>query len=230
MKKLYLVALGPSLNREVSINRLVSLGHCGPWFYSIPNTFCIYSQFTARMIFDALHNPADPAENLIVTEMPTDNSLGWLPQQHCNVIRENSIVHDYNLQFSGYWIDEKRAFLPPAAGVYCVYSCVPMKNNTLNITRLLYIGKAVNICERHQNHEKHDSWQAYAGAAQKLCYSYALLQQSSLSVCEAALIYRHQPPCNEANKDSFLHSTTRIRTFGANLFLDNEFLLNTTQG
>ena len=100
MKKLYLVAMWATHNREASIDRLVSLGHCGPWFYSIPNTFCIYSQFDARKIFDALHNPADPAENLIVTEMPTANFMGWLPQRHCDVIRGNSIVHDYNLQFS----------------------------------------------------------------------------------------------------------------------------------
>ena len=228
MKKLYLVALGPSLNREASINRLVSLGHCGPWFYSIPNTFCIYSQFNARKIFDALHNPLDPVENLIVTEMPTVNSLGWVPQQHVNLIRENSIVHNYDLQFLGYWPDEKRNFLPNASGVYCVYSCIPMQNNTLNITRLLYIGKAANIQERHQDNEKHGFWQTFVGAGQKLCYSCALLAQESLPVCEAALIYRHQPPCNEACKESFLHSTTRVRTSGANLYLDNEFVLSKT--
>ena len=229
MKKLYLVALGTSLNREASISRLVSLGHCGPWFYSIPNTFCIYSQFNARTIFDALHNPADPTENIIVTEMPTANSLGWLPQQHCDVIRDNSIVHDYNLHFTGYWLDERRSFLPDVSGVYCVYSCVPLQDNTLNVTRLLYIGKAANIRERCQNHEKRGLLQASIGMGLKLCYSYAPMSQTSLSVCEEALIYRHQPPCNEAFKESFLHNITHVRTSGANLYLSPEFVLNKTQ-
>lgn len=230
MRKLYLVALGPSLNREVSINRLMSLGQCGPWFYSIPNTFCIYSQLKARAIFEALHNPLDPKENLIVTEMPTANSMGWLPKRHCDCIRDNFVVHDYTLQFVGYWIDEKRSLLPETSGIYCVYSCIPQQNNSLNVTRLLYIGKANNIRERHQNHKKHDFWLACAGIGQTLCYSYAPMARNSLSVCEAALIYRHQPPCNEACTESFLHSTTRVHTSGANLYLAEDFILNRTEG
>ena len=226
-----MVALGPTLNRDLSIKRLMDSGTCcGPWFYSIPNTFCIYSNLKANDLFKTLHNPHDANENLMVTEVPSHNSLGWLPRQHCNFINDNSVVHDYKLQFNGYWIDDKRHFLPHSSGIYCVYTCAPSQNNTLKLIDLLYIGKAVDIHDRHISHEKHDDWQKRVGFGQTLCYSYAILSKNSLSICESAMIYRHQPICNELNKGSFPHSRTHIQTFGENVFLSPDFTIDHTEG
>ena len=229
MKKLYLVALGPSLNRDASISILMAKGHCGPWFYSIPNTFCIYSQYTANAIFEALHNPQDVTENLLITEIPTDNYMAWLPRQHCDYIRNNFVVHDYTLQFVGYWIDERREYMPVYSGVYCVYACSKRSDGSLDLLRLLYIGNAKNLNSELSHHAKRPLWFASAGAGNDICYSCAALDWRSLSVCESALIFQHKPVCNEANKESFLHQATRVRTSGANFLLMADFITQKTQ-
>lgn len=227
MKKLYLVALGPTINRDVAINRLAQLPGYGPWFYSLPSTFCIYSNARAVDIFNVLHNPFDTNENLLITEVPS-NCAGWLPQAHCNLIAQNSEVHSYFLNFKGYWVDGRQSLLPDTSGIYCVYSCKVLPDSQLSVSRLLYIGKANNIRSRHLNHERLDAWKQCLSINETLCFSCAELPIKSLSVCEAAMIYKHQPPCNEQCKDGFYHSTTHVGTSGANLYLVPDFIVYKT--
>ena len=224
MKKLYMVAVGPTIDRDVAIGRLEQLSGYGPWFYSMPNMFCIYSRGTAIDIFNVLHNPNDVNEQLFVTEVPA-NSAGWLPKQHCDLMAQNSVVHSYSLNFRGYWVDGRQVELPASPGIYCVYACGVMSDLRLSVSRLLYIGKAENLKARHMNHERHEDWKRWIGPGETLCFSCAELPIQSLSVCEAALIYKHQPCCNDQLRDSFHHSTTQVVTSGANVHLSTNFTL-----
>ncbi len=228
MKKLYLIALGATINRDAAVKRLEQVSGNGPWFYSIPNTICIYSENRATDIFNLLHDPTDAKENLFVTEVPAANSMGWIPQAHCNLIAQNSIVHDYTLNFIGYWVDGRQMQMPERAGIYCVYTCNVRSDQQLEISRLLYIGKAENIKARNVNHERHDDWKRYCGPGETLCFSCAELQSKSLDVCESALIFKHKPVCNDQLKDGFYRSPTHIVTTGANLYLSPDFIVYKT--
>lgn len=222
MKKLYLVALGETINRDVAIERLGRNPGYGPWFYSIPNTFCIYSSGKAMDLFNLLHDPTDEKENLFVTEVPV-NSAGWIPKAHCDLMKKNAIVHSYNLNFRGYWVDGRQFEMPDVSGVYCVYACSVLPNLKLNISNLLYIGKAERLRSRHLNHERHEDWKKYLQQGETLCFSCAELPRQSLSVCESALIFKHKPNGNDELKDGFYRSATHVVTSGANLYLSPDF-------
>ena len=223
MKKLYLVACVLTVDREGAVAKLEKMPGCGPWFYSMPNSFCIFSERRAGELFNLLHNPSDANENLLVTEMPTGNYSGWLPQAHCDLVQRNSIVHRYELDFVGFWTEGRQGAMPAGSGVYCVYACVPQPDTTLSLLRLLYIGRSENIQRRLCAHEKTGLWKSLLRDGEKLCYSYASVPSRSLEVCEAALIFWHRPPCNDQSTSGFYHSTTTVRTKGSNLFLSPEF-------
>lgn len=227
MKKLYLVALGQTINRDVAIARLSRESGYGPWFYSIPNTFCIYSSGKAMDLFNLLHDPTDVKENLFVTEVPA-NSTGWLPKAHCELMKMNAIVHSYNLSFRGYWVDGQLSGMPEASGIYCVYACSVLPDLKLSITDLLYIGKEDNLRARHMNHERHEEWKRYLRQGETLCFSCAELPSQSLAVCEAALIFKHKPIGNAELKESFCRSATQVKTSGANLYLSPDFTVYKT--
>lgn len=223
MKKLYLIALGPSVNRESAVAQLEKVPGCGPWFYSMPGTFCIFSDRTASSLFGLLHNPADPNENLLVTEMPTGNYSGWLPQEHCRLVQENSTVHEYDLDFRGYWQEGRQEAMPVLSGIYCVYACTPQADGTLSIRKLLYVDSARDVRQRILNDDRKCLWRQFLQPGENLCYSCASLADKSHEVCKAALVYRHQPCCNEQANEGFRHGTTHIRTKGDNLHLSTEF-------
>ena len=228
MRKLYMIALGPTINREAVVRRLEKKPGCGPWFYSIPNTVFIYSVGRATDLFNELHDPSDEKENLFVSEVPLSNAAGWLPKAHCALIAQNSIVHSYCLDFRGYWVDGRQSEMPESSGIYCVYACRVMANQKLSVSRLLYIGMAHNLRTRQMNHERHEEWQRCLRPGETLCFSCAELAVKSLSVCVAAMVFRHKPPCNDQLKDGFFRSTTQIRTTGANLYLLPEFVVYRT--
>ena len=110
---------------------------------------------SAYEIYSKIRNRFPGDDRVFITEVPMDNCQGWIPQKHWNMIYANDVVHDYDLKFNGYWVSGNEHLLPCYSGIYCVYSCIDnASDKTVSLTRLLYIGCAENIRERHKNHEK----------------------------------------------------------------------------
>lgn len=138
-------------------------------------------------------------------------------------------METYNLDFKGFYLDCDKNSLPKDAGIYCVYSCKYNKktDRVCNLV-LLYIGESENINERHKdnNHEHYEDFLSYLDDDETLCYSYSLIRnEDDRKRCEAALIYKMQPPINSKCKDSFDYQTTKIVTSGNNSKLCNSFIL-----
>ena len=230
MRKLYLVASSEAIARKELTDYIESIPECSDWFYSIPNCTFVFASMSAHELFTKVRNRFPGDSRMFVTEVPTDNCQGWIPQKHWNLIYANDVVHDYDLRFDGYWVSGDEHLLPNYSGIYCVYSCKDnFSNKTVSLTRLLYIGRAENINERHKCHEKIALWKSCLNIGETLCYSCAALPKKSLVICESALICAHQPlPCNETGDKAFWHDKTHIKTSGCNRFLKPDFNVSKT--
>lgn len=229
MRKLYLIATANAIPREGLTACLETIQGCGPWFYSIPNTTFVFSNLSANELYGQIKRRFPGDDRLFVSEAPADNIQGWIPQDHWNIIHANNIVHDYELKFEGYWTRGNEGWLPACSGVYCVYSCIEHEaTKTVNLLKLLYIGRANDIRKRHMNHEKLAYWLNSLKEGETLCYSYARLPVRSLAICEAAMIFHHKPPCNEIGDLGFYHEKTRVVTSGCNRFLVSKFIVPRT--
>ena len=133
----------------------------------------------------------------------------------------------YELDFKGYWVEEKWSSLPNEAGIYCVYAATRSeRTNNLTKPRLLYIGEAEDIRKRVPQNPKdrRDKWKRKLTDEEILCVSYALIEpESARKRAEAAMINWHQPPCNKEYKDSFPFPQTTIVTSGKKARLDAKF-------
>ena len=137
--------------------------------------------------------------------------------------------HSYNLVFDGYYLEGAEDRFSHISGIYCVYASTYNKlKDGVSIRKLLYIGKAEGFRKRHNPHEKKAAWKQELLGGEILCYSMAPLAINSLIICEAAMIYQHQPDCNGDCKDDFHHDTTDVRTSGMNRGLLSDFTVNRT--
>ena len=230
MNKLYLIASGEAIPRNELTAFLESIPECSNWFYSIPNVTFAFAALKADELFEKIRGRFPGDIRVFVTEVPMDNCQGWIPKKHWDLIHANDIVHDYDLKFEGYWAAERENFLPTYSGIYCVYSCrYNSVADTVALKKLLYIGRAENINERHKAHEKLDEWKSCLSDGETLCYCCAPLRAQSLVICEAAMIFHHQPICNDTGKDAFWHDKTHVKTSGCNRFLTPEFVVLKTR-
>ena len=224
MKKLYLITYDEKINRDTLKDFLTRSPDVGQWFYSIPQSIFAYSSLSAQEFYDRIIEAFPAHGRIFVTSVPYHNSQGLLPNNHWEIIKKNVAVHDYTLEFRGYWLDRNKSGLPAESGIYCVYAAnYNPSQDTVLLEKLLYIGKAVNVRTRHVDHEGRPSWERKLSSGQMLCYSCAPLARRSLMICEAALIYKNQPICNDLGKDSFLHEATHVVTRGRNALLETEF-------
>jgi len=136
----------------------------------------------------------------------------------------------YSLDFDGYWRSGAVAGLPASSGVYCVYACThDARSRTVSLKRLLYIGEAVNIRDRVTAHERWDDWRRRLNFGEELCFNAALISpQADRERAEAAMIFKHKPPCNTQCVDTFRFDTTTIWTSGKNALLNPQFTVSPT--
>lgn len=112
------------------------------------------------------------------------------------------IVTEINVQ--GCWRDVNRMGVPPYTGVYFVYAgSFNLNTNLVSLRELLYVGQSTNANERLRDHEGRQGWSQFLRPGEELIYAFASVQAGYLDDIEAALIYRLQPPCNEALKDAY---------------------------
>ena len=133
-----------------------------------------------------------------------------------------------SLEFDGYWREAKKEYLPEVSGIYCVYACTyNPTESTVSLRTLLYVGESDDVRERLVNHERLQDWKRLLRGGETLCYSVAEVSSNDRVRAEAAVIFRHKPPCNTEYKNRFPFENTVIKTSGKNKFLDAEFTVFT---
>lgn len=140
------------------------------------------------------------------------------------------MVKTFDLNFRGYRREENWGLLPSKSGIYCVYAAtLDGKTGKLKNGRLLYIGESDDIRRRvpEKPKRRRDKWARELNSKEVLCVSYTEIEnEDDRERAEAAMIYHHEPPCNEEYTDSFPFNRTRIRTGGKNAKLSKLFMVN----
>lgn len=135
----------------------------------------------------------------------------------------------FNQSFEGYWREENKSGIPNQSGIYCVYECTHnVKEKTVSIHKLIYIGESDDVRKRISNHEKLKEWEKHVKTGNELCYSFSNVNGISRNRVEAAFIFRHKPPVNVEYKYSFPFDKTIIKTDGHKALLDSFFVVNRT--
>lgn len=117
--------------------------------------------------------------------------------------------------FNGYWREINKNGLPIKSGVYVVQSCTyDKKKGTVSLKNLIYIGKADNIRERVNNHEKLKDWKNELKKGEELCFSCTEVSKLYNERVEAALINANQPIVNVEFKYSFPFDKTYVSSSG----------------
>lgn len=134
----------------------------------------------------------------------------------------------YALEFDGYWREPNVGGLPAQSGIYGIYACTyDTGQGTVSLKRLLYIGEAANVRDRVTNHDRWQDWKRQLESCQVICVNAAPISTATdRQRAEAAMIFKHKPPCNTEYVDCFLFDTTSIVTSGKNALMYAAFTVN----
>lgn len=128
------------------------------------------------------------------------------------------------LEFQGYWRDKKKASVPAAPGIYCVYTCIYSgKKQACSPQKLVYIGAAEDVRASLKNPEGLEGWESHIDTGEELCYSYAEAAPEQCRAYAAALVRRNKPPENPAPEAAPLAEGTAFALSGAAAFLAKRF-------
>lgn len=116
-----------------------------------------------------------------------------------------------NLQFDGYW--ENIHDLPDYTGIYTV--CAVSGCNCVARSRILYIGQADNIKERHsKGHEHLYDFLDHLNIGERIAYTAVPIDGRQLSKVENALVFMQQPPINDGLTESYDHEADEFTIQG----------------
>lgn len=132
----------------------------------------------------------------------------------------------YKVEFGGYWREEKKSSILAKSGVYCVYSCVHNAAKNSFDKKLIYIGESGDVNGRIANHEKLSGWKKHIKKGEILCYSFGAVSSANRVRCEAAMIYKHDPPENTEYVDTFPFDQTTMELSGKTALLTIKFTVN----
>lgn len=138
---------------------------------------------------------------------------------------------NYNLEFDGYWRAPNINGMPSKSGIYCVYACTNNRTDrTVTLNQLLYIGESADVRSRVSNHESWKDWKRKLKGGQELCFNAAPISpMAARERAEAAMIFKHKPPCNTEYVNSFPFDKTTVRTSGKNALLSAAFTVQRTE-
>ena len=125
----------------------------------------------------------------------------------------------YDLKFVGYWPVPSSGKVDFWGGMYCIYAFRG------DVPRLLYVGEAEEIEASIASHEDLHKWKREASDAELRFSAAHLNPDTGRQRAQAALVYRHRPPCNAEVPDYFKYDV-ELLTSGANACLDPRFLIN----
>lgn len=121
----------------------------------------------------------------------------------------------FNQVFKGYILESGLDRISSSSGIYGVYRCTYDKiKDIVSIKQLIYIGKADDLNNRLNNHEKLNDWKNYLQRGEILCICYSLVSKDYNERVEAALINNNQPIENIEYKTSFPFDKTNITLSG----------------
>lgn len=122
---------------------------------------------------------------------------------------------DIDLNFEGYWRECNKGGLPSYSGIYLVYRCLyNNKADRVVLKDIIYIGKAENIHDRHQCHEKLPLFKTQLREDEELCYSCAKVDDTLLNIAEKALIFAQKPLLNEQDKECYDAKPVHVKLDG----------------
>jgi hypothetical protein len=112
-----------------------------------------------------------------------------------------------------------------------VYACVHnTAEKTVSLKRLLYIGEAADVSDRVESHDQWTRWRNQLKTGEEVCVAAALIAgESDRQRAEAAMIFKHKPPCNTEYVDVFPFDATTITTRGKNALLQTSFVVQRTE-
>lgn len=112
-------------------------------------------------------------------------------------------MNEFNLNFNGYWRYQNRMGIPNTSGVYLVYRArYNEKENTVGLLEIIYIGQALNMRERINNHDKISEFEQELLQGEELCFACAEVSEY-LDEVENALIFAQKPKLNEKLRDGY---------------------------
>ena len=133
----------------------------------------------------------------------------------------------FNQDFKGYRLESGLKTLSTDSGVYGLYRCVYDKDkNTVSLKQLIYIGKADDLNDRINSHEKFDDWKKYLKTDEELCFCYTFVDANNNERVEAALINSNQPPENSEYNNAFPFDKTIVNCSGKHEFIKNVNIVN----
>jgi len=137
----------------------------------------------------------------------------------------------YALTFDGYWDEPNISGLPATSGIYGVYPCTYNESGrTVSVSRLLYIGESSDVQGRVAGHEKLPAWKRQLKQGEVLCFNAAPISPTAdRERAEAAMIFKHKPPCNTEYVDYFPFDTTTVTTSGKNALMHAFFTVTYTE-
>lgn len=120
------------------------------------------------------------------------------------------------INFDGYWLNPNG--LPFYTGIYTVFA-VRISNNTISDARILYIGQAKDIFNRHIKGSKsvHEHKQDFIDQlcdGEQLAYTASKVDGRQLDKVENALVYMQQTPINHALTKSYNHEADEFQIYG----------------
>ena len=141
------------------------------------------------------------------------------------------VAQVYTLAFDGYWREPNISGLPAKSGIYGVYACTfNTLEKTVSLNRLLYIGEAADVQARIAAHERWPDWKRQLKQGELLCLTAALISpDGARQRAEAAMIFKHKPPCNTEYVDNFPFDTTTVATSGKNAKMQTSFTVTRTE-
>lgn len=116
------------------------------------------------------------------------------------------MMRKFNLNFIGYYSDEKRVELPKKSGVYMVFVGQPLPDNKVDLKELIYIGKAEDLNQRLVTHDKHEKFCEKCKEGEFPYYSYTLVKTEDLDIVENALVYNTKLELNDRLKFNYNHT------------------------
>jgi hypothetical protein len=94
----------------------------------------------------------------------------------------------------------------------------------VSLNRLLYIGEGADLRERVGTHDRGQDWKRQLRTGEVICVNVELISpQADRQRAEAAMIFKHKPPCNTEFADKFPFDTTTITTSGKNALMVGSF-------
>ena len=131
----------------------------------------------------------------------------------------NRVENTLRLVFDGYWREVNKRWIPPFAGVYCVYACVYVEaEQKVWLRRLVSIEHSENIALAVANPENLLSWKAGLASNETLCYSFAPLTDANLRAKACAYLVREILPSQFDPASA--EETVTVRVDGMVAFLD----------